>query len=167
MSTEQKITIRPIEQADYDQWYEMWKGKDGYLAFYKALDKVDENVSIITFKRFLNPDEPMYALVATDSSGQLIGFAHYLTHGNTWTVEPALYLNDLFVARNTRLGGIGRKLIEAVYEEADRLGAKKCYWSTQFENHRAQMLYVKVAKKSGFLLYRRPMAGESPDGGQL
>lgn len=161
------VTIRPIEERDYDQWYRLWKGDDGYLAFYKLRDKVSDDVTKVTFARFLDPQQPMYAVVAVDEHDHVIGFAHYLTHGNTWTVEPALYMNDLFVSRTTRLHGVGRQLIEAVYRECDRLGCIKCYWSTQFENHRAQMLYVKVAKKLGFLLYRRPGPGESPDGAQL
>lgn len=150
------FSIRPIESRDKPEWTELWSGKDSYLQFYNSLDKVAPEVTECTFSRFLDPSEPVYALVAQDESGKLIGFAHYLTHRNTWTVEDALYLNDLFVSPHARLGGVGRALIEHVYAEADRMKAKKVYWSTQFENHRAQLLYTKVGVKSGFLLYRRP-----------
>lgn len=148
------MSIRPIERSDYDQWYQLWAGPNGYLEFYKS--KVPAAVSKNTFERFFDPSEPVYAAVAVDESGALIGFAHYVTHRNTWTIGDALYLNDLFVSNDNRLKGTGRKLIEYVYQEADRLKCEKTYWSTQFENHRAQMLYTKVGKKSGFLLYRRP-----------
>lgn len=150
------FSIRPIEQKDKAEWTQLWSGKDSYLEFYKSLDKVSAEVTESTFARFFDPAEPVYALVAVDESGKLVGFAHYLTHRNTWTIEDALYLNDLFVSSHSRLGGIGRALIEAVYAEADKLKCKKVYWSTQFENHRAQLLYTKVGVKSGFLLYRRP-----------
>lgn len=150
------FSIRPIEAKDRAEWNELWNGPDSYLEFYKSLDKVSPEVTDCTFGRFLSPAEPVYALVAEDESGKLIGFAHYLTHRNTWTIEDALYLNDLFVSSTARLHGVGRALIEAVYAEADKLNCKKVYWSTQFENHRAQLLYTKVGVKSGFLLYRRP-----------
>ncbi|KAI5962747.1 HPA3 [Candida theae] len=151
------VVIRPIEAKDKEQWLNLWTGPLGYIEFYKSLDKITPEISETTFARFLDPKEPVYALVAVDPhTDKIIGFANYLTHRNTWTINDALYLNDLFVSETSRLHGVGRKLIEAVYDEADRLKCEKCYWSTQFENHRAQLLYTKVGVKSGFLLYRRP-----------
>lgn len=152
------VTIRPIEAKDKEEWIQLWNGQeDSYIVFYKAVDRITPEITETTFSRFLNPDEPVYSAVAVDdSTGKLIGFANYLTHRNTWTIGDALYLNDLFVSEKSRLKGTGRKLIEYIYGEADKFGCKKCYWSTQFENHRAQLLYTKVGKKSGFLLYTRP-----------
>lgn len=151
------VTIRPIEAKDKAEWMHLWTGPNGYIEFYKSSDKLNDEISNKTFERFLDPNVPMYSAVAVDDdTGKLIGFANYITHLNTWTLEDSLYLNDLFVSELTRLGGVGRKLIEFVYDEADRLNCKKCYWSTQFENHRAQMLYCKVGKKAGFLTYIRP-----------
>lgn len=150
------VIIRPIEEKDKPEWLHLWTGKGGYIEFYNSLDKITPEISDTTFARFLDATEPVYSVVAVDDSGKVIGFANYLTHRNTWTVEDALYLNDLFVSSESRLHGVGRKLIEYIYGEADRLKCKKCYWSTQFENHRAQLLYTKVGVKSGFLLYRRP-----------
>lgn len=151
------VTVRPIEAKDKAVWLDLLRGEDSYLVFYKSVDKVSPEVSESTFRRFLDDKEPVYSVVAVDdSTGEVIGFANYLTHRNTWTVEDTLYLNDLFVSSKSRLKGVGRQLIEYVYKEADRLNCPKCYWNTQFENHRAQMLYCKVGKKSGFLLYNRP-----------
>ena len=151
-----EVVIRPIEIKDKEQWVELWSNPDSsYLKFYKSLDKVSKEVTDLTFKRFLDPDVPMYSIVA-EKDGELIGFANYLTHLNTWTAEDSMYLNDLFVSEKCRLGGVGRKLIEYVYSEADRLNCPTCYWKTQFENHRAQMLYTSVGKKQGFLTYSRP-----------
>lgn len=152
------VTIRPIEAKDKAEWTELWSGKeDSYLVFYKAMDRITPEITESTFSRFLNPDEPVYSAVAVDdSTGKIIGFANYLTHRNTWTINDSLYLNDLFVSEKSRLKGTGRKLIEYIYSEADKFKCEKCYWSTQFENHRAQLLYTKVGKKSGFLLYTRP-----------
>ncbi|KAG7661633.1 HPA3 [[Candida] subhashii] len=151
------VTIRPIEAKDKQRWLELWTGPGGYIDFYEAQDRITPEISENTFRKFLDPHEPVYSAVAiNDATGEIIGFINYLTHANTWTIENALYLNDLFVCSENRLKGVGRKLIEYAYSEADRLNCKKCYWSTQFENHRAQLLYTKVGVKSGFLLYRRP-----------
>lgn len=155
LSTTMSVSVRAIAQKDKDVWLELWTGPDGYIEFYEG--HVSPEASETTFKRFLDPNEPVYAAVAVDdSTNKVIGFANYLTHRNTWTVEDALYLNDLFVSSKSRLKGVGRRLIQYVYDEADRLGCKKCYWSTQSHNHRAQLLYTKVANNSGFVIYKRP-----------
>lgn len=150
------FSIRPIERKDEKAWKALFAGDDGYLEFYKSKDKVSAEAIDTTFERFLNEQEPVYSAVAETPTGDIIGFANYLTHRNTWTIENAIYLNDLFVSPSNRLKGVGRQLIEFFYGEADRLNCKKAYWLTQFENHRAQLLYTKVGVKSGFLLYRRP-----------
>lgn len=150
------FTIRPIEAKDKAEWKALWTGPDSYLEFYKSIDVVDDETTELTFSRFLDDSEPMWAAVAVNGEGKLIGFATYLTHRNTWSAKNTLYLNDLFVAPSCRLGGVGRALIEYVYAEADKMDCGKTYWNTQFENHRAQLLYTKVGKKAGFLSYVRP-----------
>ncbi|KAG7196173.1 D-amino-acid N-acetyltransferase [Scheffersomyces spartinae] len=149
------VTIRPIEKKDKEVWLHLWAGPGGYLEFYKS--KLPEAVSNNTFERFFDESEPVWCGVAVDDkTGKVIGFATYLSHRTTWAIEDYVYLNDLFVSADCRLHGVGRKLIEYVYAEADKLGACRVYWHTQFENHRAQMLYTKVGFKSGFLTYQRP-----------
>lgn len=147
--------LRPIEPKDKDQWLKLWcDPQESYIKFYKSLHLITDEISDATFSRFLDPDTPMFAVVA-EIDGEIIGFAHYLSHLNTWTIGNTLYLNDLYVKPNMRLGGTGRKLIEYVYLEADKLGCENCYWMTQFENHAAQLLYTKVGKRAGFLVYHR------------
>ncbi|GME72283.1 unnamed protein product [[Candida] boidinii] len=161
--SESGAIIRPIEEKDYEEWFQLFSGeKNSYLVFYKS--KVPKDVVDTTFKRFLDDSVPVYCYVAVDpSTGKLIGFANFLTHYNTWTIEPACYLNDLFVSEDSRLKGTGGKLITKIYEFCDENSIKNCYWTTQFENHRAQLLYTKIGKKAGFLKYRRPKPDEKPD----
>ncbi|KAI5956741.1 hypothetical protein KGF54_000358 [Candida jiufengensis] len=151
------VTIRAIEAKDKEEWVNLWTGPNGYIEFYGSSNIITPEITNTTFDRFLNPNDPTYCNVAVNSeTGKLIGFATYLTHRNTWTVEDTCYLNDLFVCESNRLGGVGRKLIESVYKSADELNCKNTYWLTQFHNHRAQMLYTKVGVKAGFLVYARP-----------
>jgi GNAT superfamily N-acetyltransferase len=51
----------------------------------------------------------------------LIGLVHYIFHRSTWTIENYCYLQDLFVDPKHRASGLGRKLIEAVYAEAEKI----------------------------------------------
>ena len=51
--------------------------------------------------------------------------------------------------------GIGRKLINAVYEQAKLAGIHRVYWHTQESNGTAMRLYDQVAERSGFVVYRK------------
>ncbi|HTP78265.1 MAG TPA: GNAT family N-acetyltransferase, partial [Rhizomicrobium sp.] len=64
----------------------------------------------------------------------------------------------LFTSEHSRGEGVGRKLIEAVYEEARKAGSERVYWQTHETNARAMVLYNQVAERSGFLVYRKQLS---------
>jgi GNAT superfamily N-acetyltransferase len=143
------ITIRALARTDRAQWEPLWQG---YLTFY--LTSLADNVTDLTFARFFDEAEPMYALVA-ERQGEIVGLVHYIFHRSTWTKGPYCYLQDLFTRDDARGGGVGRKLIEAVYERAKAQGASRVYWLTQEDNATARALYDKLAEQPGFIQYRK------------
>ena len=93
--------------------------------------------------------------VAHDAAGALVGFAHILFHASTWSLAGYCYLEDLYVAKTHRGGGVARALIERVYAEADARGAERVYWHTQEFNAPARSLYDTLARRTSFVVYRR------------
>ena len=145
------VTIRGLEPADRAAWEPLFRG---YIEFYQAA--VAGDVIGETWARLLSPEPEFHiGLGAVDGEGRLVGIAHILFHRSTWSKSCYCYLEDLFVDPGARTRGIGRKLIEAVYAEADRRGATRTYWATQEFNYRARALYDQVATKSPFIQYRR------------
>jgi GNAT superfamily N-acetyltransferase len=143
------IQTRSVVQADRPRWEPLW---EGYNRFYER--KLPADITDKTWSRFLDRDEPVYALVA-ERDGELLGLAHYLFHRSTIMIAPTCYLQDLFTAEKARGQGIGRALIEAVYERARAAGAPRVYWQTHETNRTAMALYDRVAERSGFLVYRK------------
>ena len=141
--------IRPLRAADEAGWRPLWQG---YLAFY-ATD-LPEAVTAMTWRRLLDPQEPIFGLVAERSSG-IAGFAHCVLHRGTWLLTNHCYMEDLFVASDARGSGLGRALIGAVYREADARGADRVYWLTHETNATARSLYDHVAQRSGYIHYVR------------
>ncbi len=144
-----KPNIRSAVPADFEQWLPLW---EGYNTFYKRT--IPGEVTQMTWSRFFDAYEPMHAIVA-ERDGRLLGLVHYLFHRNTAMLGPTCYLQDLFTLETTRGQGIGRALIEAVYERAQAAGSPRVYWMTQESNATARRLYDKVAEYSGFIQYRR------------
>jgi GNAT superfamily N-acetyltransferase len=108
----------------------------------------------MTWARFFDAYEPVHGLVA-ESGGQLLGLTHYLFHRSTTAIAPVCYLQDLFTTESARGKGVGRALIDGVYEQARLAGSPRVYWQTHQTNLTAMQLYDKVAEHSGFVVYRK------------
>lgn len=144
-----RVLIRPMNDDERAAWEPLWAG---YLTFYKT--SVPAETTSVTWRRFHDPDEPMFVLGAY-VDGKLTGIVHYLFHRSTWTPGDYCYLQDLFVTDGARGLGVGRALIEAVYERAKAAGASRVHWLTQNDNAQARILYDQVADNSGFMQYRK------------
>jgi len=142
--------IRNARPEDRAAWEILWQG---YQDYYEVdLSATTDN----TWHRLMTPAaEGPWCLVCEDDTGRLIGFTTYLFHGHTWQPEPRCYLVDLFTETDLRGKGIGRALIEAVYEKADLAGCSQVYWLTQDFNEAGRRLYDKVAKLTPFIKYQR------------
>jgi GNAT superfamily N-acetyltransferase len=146
-------TIRPLAPTDFDHWLPLWRG---YLTFYKTA--VTDEVTKLSFQRLTSGAEQMGGFIAFDDAGSAVGVTHWITHRSTWTTNDYCYLQDLFVDSDKRGGGVGKALIEAVYAKGKELGCPRVYWLTHETNVQAMTLYDKVAKKSGFLHYRKDLS---------
>jgi GNAT superfamily N-acetyltransferase len=149
----QELVVRAVRRGDFDAWKRLW---DGYNAFYgrSGTTALSPEIGLITWSRFLDAHEPIHALVA-EHAGSLLGLAHFLYHRSTIHVNPICYLQDLFTTEPSRGRGIGRALIQAVYEHAQAAGSSRVYWQSHETNTAAMGLYDQVAERSGFLVYRR------------
>lgn len=149
--TPSSTTVRLVTPADYAAWRPLW---DGYNAFYGRHGEtaLAEHITQTTWQRFFDAGEPMFALVA-EREDRLVGLAHALFHRSMTRVEPICYLSDLFTLAAVRGHGIGRALIEAVYAQARAAGVARVYWQTHETNAAGRLLYDKVAKHHGFLVY--------------
>ncbi len=146
------LTIRPATPADYAGWRPLW---DGYNAFYgrSGATALAEDITAATWARFFDPAEAMEALVAEESGGRLVGLVHCIYHRSTNRLQPVCYLQDLFTDESLRGKGVGRRLIEAVYERAQQRGSTRVYWQTHETNATARALYDKLAQHAGFIIY--------------
>jgi GNAT superfamily N-acetyltransferase len=142
-----RITVRALAREDFEQWNILW---DGYNAFYgrSGVTALPLEITNMTWARFFDAYEPVHAMVA-ESAGELLGLTHYLFHRSTIQIEPSCYLQDLFTLPAARGRGVGRALIEAVYERARLVGVTRVYWYTHETN------LVAIADRPGAVMYRK------------
>lgn len=148
-----KIEIRPIKQSDRNDWSRLWTG---YLEYYET--KLSNDIYDSTFTRLLQgnegvPNEFCGLIALVDDVPA--GLVHFLFHRHGWKIENVCYLQDLFVKPDFRGTGLGRKLIEAVYADADAKGCPSVYWLTQDFNEAGRRLYDRVGTLTPFIKYAR------------
>ena len=145
-----EITIRPIERSDEDNWHRLWTA---YLEFYET--SVVDEVYTATFDRLCDAEKTNQNGLLALADGVPIGLVHYIYHPHNWKVEEVCYLQDLYADPAVRGTGVGRKLIEAVYQIAEESGRPSVYWLTQDFNTTARQLYDRIANVTPFIVYRR------------
>lgn len=145
------VLVRRLRRNDFDAWKSLW---DGYNAFYGRQDEtaLPDEITQLTWQRFHDPGEPVFALVA-EANGKLLGLAHHLFHRSTTRIELTCYLQDLFTLESKRGCGVGRSLIQGVYREANAAGVKRIYWHTHETNTAGRRLYDTMAIHAGFIVY--------------
>ena len=144
--------IRAIAAVDRIAWQDLW---DAYLVFYES--ELPGAVSEDVFTRLVIGDG-LYGAIAWSDNGEPLGLVHWLFHPSTWSLTSYCYLEDLYVSPAARGAGIGRELIAHVNAAARDAGASKVYWLTHESNAGAQVLYDRVADRTGFIHFEQIVA---------
>src|ERR1700722_437776 len=93
-------------------------------------------------------DPPLaHALVAWDGQAPA-GFAAYSFLWPTVGLTASLYLKELYVAEAYRRAGVGRLLMDGLYDVARRRGLSRVEWTTDTSNVRAQAFYESLGATS-------------------
>ena len=151
MTTSPQTLIRPLTAGDRTAWGSLWRD---YLTFYRT--SVQPDVYDSTFARLLGNDDRDFNALIAEHDGTPVGLVHYLFHRHCWRIENVCYLQDLYASPAVRGTGVGRKLIQAVYDAADRAGAPNVYWLTQDDNAAGRQLSDRIGQLTNFIKYQRP-----------
>ena len=145
-------TLSRIRSQDRAAWSGLWRD---YLAFYDTTRP--PTLYERNFAQLVQGNGPLHGWLARDADGIAVGLVHYFTHGTAWSFGDTCYLQDLYTAADRRGRGIGRLLIEAVYEQARAAGSTRVYWQTHVTNTAGRALYDRVAQFKGFIRYDHPL----------
>jgi len=88
-------------------------------------------------------ENPIYKFFVAENEEGIVGIALYYTAYSTWKGRT-LYLEDLIVTERLRRAGIGRRLFDAVAQEAKATGARRFRWQVLEWNEPAIAFYKKI-----------------------
>lgn len=85
----------------------------------------------------------IFKFFVAEVSEEIIGIALFYTAYSTWKGKT-LYLEDLVVTEKMRRSGVGKKLFDAVAQEAKETGAKRFAWQVLNWNEPAIAFYKNI-----------------------
>lgn len=142
------VTIRPLELTDLFAWIDLYSG---YADFYDS--PLTDDRAMRVWKWLHSSDHQSRGLVAADADGELVGLAHVREFERLLENDKGIYLEDLFVAPDSRRAGVATALLEHLKDEAREGGFGLVRWITAPDNEAAQQVYGKVADKTGWVTY--------------
>ena len=115
----------------------------GELAEYeRARDQVEIDDAMLT-RALFGPEPSAYARVA-DLDDLVVGMAVYYRSFSTWTGQPGIYLEDLYVRPGYRGLGVGRALLASLARLALEEGCRRLEWSVLDWNQPAIAFYQSI-----------------------
>ncbi len=141
------MDIRALEKSDYKAWLPLWNAN--------CLHRIDQNVTNQTWQRICDPASDVKGFGA-HVNGKLAGIVHYILHPITGNMNPAAYMQDVFVAEDMRRRGIARALVERLALEGREQGWARIYWMAENDNIAAQNLYKNLGITVDFTLHILP-----------
>ncbi len=139
------MTIRPLDRSDYDQWLPLWQENCEH--------KIADKVTAETWRRLCHKKESVCGLGCFDETGALLGFLHYVVHATTGYIEPACYMQDIYIATEHRKCGYAKRLIWELRAIATAQNWSRVYWFAENNNLPAQNLYKTLGIKLNFSLH--------------
>lgn len=79
--------------------------------------------------RWLFGEDPVASVLVAEVDGRVAGMALWFRSYSTWTGQPGIYLEDLFVEPEQRGSGLGRALLAALARIAVEHGYARVEWA--------------------------------------
>ena len=135
------ISVSPAGPGDTEAIAGLLEEMDGFYGD-QSSDPLETRVRQIHEALF--GDLPAgFALLAWDE-GQLAGLAAYSFVWPAVGLTRSLYLKELYVPASHRHRGVGKLLMQAIFEEAGERGCSRVEWTTDTDNTGAQDFYRQL-----------------------
>jgi GNAT superfamily N-acetyltransferase len=133
MTREEPMPVRVAEMADGQTVARLIAG---FRDFYEEDEPDDKTIRRIV-RRLIRGGDAEFLLVGEPPCGM----AQLRYRTSVWTGTLDCWLEDLFIERDSRGGGIGRRLVEACIHRATQKGCKRIQLDANEKNTNALALY--------------------------
>lgn len=131
------LIIRPGTEDDFPAILGLIKE---LAEFENAVEKVTNSIER------MKKEQDCFDFHVADLDGEVIGMALYYTVYYTW-VGKSMYLDDIYIKKEYRGKGIGKKLLAKVFEAAKAQDCQRLRWQVLDWNENAIRFYEKIGAR--------------------
>jgi GNAT superfamily N-acetyltransferase len=136
------FTFEKISNKNFDKFLYLVEK----LAEYEKLDPPDDDARLRLKKDGLYRN-PKYEAYLTKLDGKYIGYIIYFMTYSSFLALPTLYIEDIFLLKEYRRGGIGQKMFNFCVKKAKEKGCGRLEWCVLHWNKSAIDFYEKNNSK--------------------
>jgi ribosomal protein S18 acetylase RimI-like enzyme len=147
------ITVTPAQPEHAEAIAEMTEEMD---RFYGATTVEPVKLRIRQIYEALFGDAPSAHMLLSWNDGKLVGFASYSFLWPAVGLSRSLYLKELYVSSKVRRAGVGKLLMQRLFDIAVQNDCSRVEWTADADNREAQLFYdeLGVPVKESKLFYR-------------
>ena len=134
----ENFQIRTAEKKDSQLVLDFIKGIAAYEKMSDCVTATKELLEEFVF------DRKAASVFIAEWEGKPVGFALFFENFSTFVGSTGLYLEDLFVLPEARGKGIGKKLFQAVAQEAVNRGCQRMEWTCLDWNQPSIEFYLRM-----------------------
>jgi ribosomal protein S18 acetylase RimI-like enzyme len=135
------ITVTPAQPMHAEAIAEIAEEMD---RFYGAAEVEPAGIRIRQIDEALfSSATSAYSLLAWDD-GKLVGFAAYSFLWPAIGLTRSLYLKELYVSTKARRAGVGKLLMQHLYDIAVKNDCSRVEWTTDSDNQEARLFYAEL-----------------------
>jgi GNAT superfamily N-acetyltransferase len=148
--TGSEFNVQPLDDSDKVEWRKLF---DGYAEFYTA--PMDDATADRVWGWLLDPAHVLEGILVRDGHGSAVGFAHVRACPRPLGGCDIGFLDDMFVAPQSRGSGAADALFSKLREVAVERDWPAIRWITQHFNERGRAFYDRYTDgPSDFIMYQ-------------
>ena len=139
-----------VTRSDKDEWRILF---DGYAEFYGVAMK--DSIADRVWEWLLDSGHALEGLITREATGEAVGFAHFRACPRPLGGCDIGFLDDMYVAPESRGGGAADAIFDRLRRIADERGWPVIRWVTQNFNERGRRFYDRYTSgPSDFIMYQ-------------
>jgi GNAT superfamily N-acetyltransferase len=135
------VTVRQAERGDVQAIAHILEELD---RFYGATEFEPIESRIRQIRDAIFGEPPAGRVLLAWDEGQLVGLASYSFLWPAAGVTRSLFLKEVYVAQSSRRRGIGRRLMQELFDVAAKFGCSRIEWTTEADNEDALRFYAAL-----------------------
>ncbi|KAK4161366.1 acyl-CoA N-acyltransferase [Cladorrhinum sp. PSN259] len=132
------------ELADYEKELHSVEATEEKLLSTIAFAPTPSTSPDVSSVESTSPAKPARCLVLVTAEGATAGIALYFYNYSTWRARPGIYLEDLYVQKDQRGKGYGKRLLVELAKEVIAMNGGRLEWSVLKWNEPSIKFYESI-----------------------